>query len=66
MSGKESRKNDNGNADDNPEHDGNGPPDTDAALILPPTARNLLLRKGKKAPSWPNYESSSENNRRDP
>jgi hypothetical protein len=29
MTGKKRRKNDNDKADDNPEHDGSGPPDTD-------------------------------------
>ena len=49
MSGKESRKNDNGNADDNPEHDGNGPPDTDAGTDTSPDGAEPAVEKRQKS-----------------
>jgi hypothetical protein len=36
ITGKESRKNDNDNTDDNPEHDGNGISDTDTGTDFSP------------------------------
>jgi hypothetical protein len=36
MTGKEMRKNDNDNGNDNPEHDGSGLPDTDAGTDTSP------------------------------
>ena len=49
MSGKESRKNDNGNADDDPRHDGNGPLTRTLALNLPDGAEPAVEKRQKSA-----------------